>query len=231
MTESVTTAARILIVEDDVAMLHVLERILTAEGYAVSTASDGETALVRALDLQPDLLIIDVGLPVRSGVDVTRELRERQFRAPVLMLTARSTLGDKVTGLDAGADDYLAKPVEIPELVARVKALLRRSSITAAGSVLHVRDLTLDPISRRVRRAGRDIDLTQKEYAVLEYLMRHAGRPVTRQMVAEHVWKHDIDPLTNVVDVYINYLRKKLDDDKADPVIRTLRGTGYVIQP
>jgi DNA-binding response OmpR family regulator len=135
-----------------------------------------------------------------------------------------------VSGLDAGADDYLAKPFEYAELLARVKALLRRSTITAGSSTMRVRDLSVDPVARRVERAGKVIELTQKEYALLEYLVRNAGRIVSRQMISEHVWKHDVDPLTNVVDVYINYLRKKLDEDKHNPLIQTVRGRGYLIK-
>jgi DNA-binding response OmpR family regulator len=135
-----------------------------------------------------------------------------------------------VSGLDAGADDYLPKPFEFPELLARVKALLRRATMTAASTMLRARDLQLDPISRRVERGGQEIELTQKEYALLEYLMRNAGHPVSRQQIAEYVWKQQVDPTTNVVDVYINYLRKKLDDDKTHPLIQTVRGSGYVLK-
>ena len=227
--ESSIHSTTVLVVEDDRDLVSVLQRMLTMEGYTVRTASDAATGMALALDLEPDLVIIDIGLPDRSGMDMTRELRDRGFRAPMLMLTARTSVSDKVSGLDAGADDYLPKPFEYPELLARVKALLRRATLAAGANVLHVRDLTLDPITRRVERGGKEIELTQKEYALLEYLMRHAGRPVSRQMIAEHVWKYDIDPLTNVVDVYINYLRNKLRDDKANPIIRTVRGTGYMV--
>jgi DNA-binding response OmpR family regulator len=230
MIDPTNGAPKVLVVEDDRDLLSVLQRILTNEGYKVRSALDGEAGLSAALDYSPDLLILDVGLPVRNGVDVARELRARGFRAPMLMLTARSSVSDKVSGLDAGADDYLPKPFEYPELLARVKALLRRANITAESTIMRVRDLTLDPISRRVERAGREIELTQKEYALLEYLMRNAGRVVSRQMISEHVWKHQVDPLTNVVDVYINYLRKKLDDDKVRPLIHTVRGSGYVLK-
>ena len=220
----------ILVVEDDPDLLAVLPRILSSAGYAVRTASDGEDGLNKVLDDAPALAILDVGLPKLSGYELARELRSRGYQFPVLMLTARVTVDDKVSGLDAGADDYLAKPFEYAELLARVKALLRRSTITAGSSTMRVRDLSVDPVARRVERAGKVIELTQKEYALLEYLVRNAGRIVSRQMISEHVWKHDVDPLTNVVDVYINYLRKKLDEDKHNPLIQTVRGRGYLIK-
>jgi DNA-binding response OmpR family regulator len=220
----------VLVVEDDPDLLAVLPRILSGAGYLVRTASDGEDGLNKVLDNPPALAILDVGLPKLSGYELAREFRSRGYQFPVLMLTARVTVDDKVSGLDAGADDYLAKPFEYPELLARVKALLRRSTITAGSSTMRVRDLSVDPVARRVERAGKVIELTQKEYALLEYLVRNAGRIVSRQMISEHVWKHDVDPLTNVVDVYINYLRKKLDEDKHNPLIQTVRGRGYLIK-
>jgi DNA-binding response OmpR family regulator len=220
----------VLVVEDDPDLLAVLPRILSTAGYVVRTASDGEDGLNKVLDDAPAIAILDVGLPKLSGYELARELRSRGYQFPVLMLTARVTVDDKVSGLDAGADDYLAKPFEYAELLARVKALLRRSTITAGSSTMRVRDLSVDPVARRVERAGKVIELTQKEYALLEYLVRNAGRIVSRQMISEHVWKHDVDPLTNVVDVYINYLRKKLDEDKHNPLIQTVRGRGYLIK-
>jgi two-component system, OmpR family, copper resistance phosphate regulon response regulator CusR len=220
----------VLVVEDDPDLLAVLPRILSTAGYVVRTASDGEDGLSKVLDDAPAIAILDVGLPKLSGYELARELRSRGYQFPVLMLTARVSVDDKVSGLDAGADDYLAKPFEYAELLARVKALLRRSTITAGSSTMRVRDLMVDPVARRVERAGKVIDLTQKEYALLEYLVRNAGRIVSRQMISEHVWKHDADPLTNVVDVYINYLRKKLDEDKRNPLIQTVRGRGYLIK-
>jgi DNA-binding response OmpR family regulator len=220
----------VLVVEDDPDLLAVLPRILSTAGYLVRTASDGEDGLNKVLDNAPAIAILDVGLPKLSGYELARELRSRGYQFPVLMLTSRVTVDDKVSGLDAGADDYLAKPFEYAELLARVKALLRRSTITAGSSTMRVRDLSVDPVARRVERGGKVIELTQKEYALLEYLVRNAGRIVSRQMISEHVWKHDVDPLTNVVDVYINYLRKKLDEDKHNPLIQTVRGRGYLIK-
>lgn len=230
MEERADGVPTVLVVEDDRDLLAVLQRILTGEGYRVLSAQDGEAGLTEALDHLPDLVILDIGLPIRNGVEVARELRSRGFRAPMLMLTARSSVSDRVSGLDAGADDYLPKPFEFPELLARVKALLRRATITAESAVMRVRDLSLDPISRRVERGGKEIELTQKEYALLEYLMRNAGRVVSRQMISENVWKQQMDPLTNVVDVYINYLRKKLEEDREHPLIHTVRGAGYVLK-
>jgi two-component system copper resistance phosphate regulon response regulator CusR len=230
MTQPAPRAPAILVVEDDVDLQSVLRRILEAEGYRVLRAVDGDQGVATALDFEPQLVILDVGLPGRDGHDVARELRSRGFQAPMLMLTARSTVSDKITGFDAGADDYLAKPFEHAELLARVRALLRRSAIGSQGAVMKVRDLTLDPVARHVERAGRTITLTQKEYLLLEYLVRNAGRTVTREMIGEHVWKHQLDPMTNVVDVYINYLRKKLDDGKARALIKTVRGSGYTVE-
>lgn len=230
MTEHSDGAPSVLVVEDDRDLLSVLQRILGGEGFNVRSAQDGEAGLLEALDHAPDLVILDIGLPRKNGVEVARELRSRGFRAPMLMLTARTSVSDKVSGLDAGADDYLPKPFEFAELLARVKALLRRSSLTAESAVMRVRDLSLDPISRRVERGGREIELTQKEYALLEYLMRNMGRTVSRQMISEHVWRQQVDPLTNVVDVYINYLRKKLEEDREHPLIHTVRGSGYVLR-
>lgn len=222
--------ADVLVVEDTPEVSEVVRRVLTAAGFTVHQAADGEAGLNAALDTRPDLVILDVGLPKRSGFEVAQELRRRAFRAPVLMLTARGTVSDKITGLDAGADDYLAKPFDAEELVARVRALIRRSTLSADSARLTVGDLTLDPMTRTVARGGREISLTQKEYALLEYLMRNAGRPVSRQMIAEHVWKQPFDPTTNIVDVYINYLRRKIDADSGPELLHTVRGVGYVLK-
>jgi DNA-binding response OmpR family regulator len=228
MTDLDTQTRTILLVEDDPDVRSAVERVLSSAGYTVQSASDGASGLQLALSQRPDLVLVDVGLPDRDGVSVARELRERGFRSPILMLTARGTVSDKVSGLEAGADDYLPKPFDLSELIARVKALLRRASI-AADHTLRAGDVTIDPLTRRVERGGRGIELTQKEYALLEFLVRHAGQPVSRSLIAEQVWKYEVDPSTNVVDVYINYLRKKLGDDKTQPLIRTVRGVGYMI--
>jgi DNA-binding response OmpR family regulator len=220
----------VLVVEDDEDLLSVLERILVAEGFDVCLARDGVAGLTAALDLEPGLVIADIGLPERDGVSMIRELRARGFVAPVLMLTARSAVADRVSGLDAGADDYLPKPFEMPELVARVHALRRRASLAAVGAHLQVRDVTLDPLHRRVERAGEPVELTQREFALLEYLMRNVDRVLPRRQIFEHVWHEPQKEGTNVVDVYINYLRRKLGDDREHPLIRTVRGVGYVME-
>ena len=220
----------ILVVEDNRDVLAVIAHTLTDGGYIVARAYDGDTALTTALDMSPALVILDIGLPKRSGLDVAAELRRRGFRAPVLMLTARDSVSDKVIGLDAGADDYLAKPFDTEELLARVKALLRRATLRDDDAKVRVADLILDPISRQVRRGTRDIALTQREYALLEYLMKNADRELTRDQITEHVWRQDAEPSTNVVDVYINYLRKKIDIDGLPPLLHTVRGVGYVLR-
>jgi DNA-binding response OmpR family regulator len=220
----------ILVVEDSHDVSALIERMLTSNGFTVQRAYDGESAIAMALDIAPDLVILDIGLPKRSGLDVAAELRKRAFRAPLLMLTARDSVSDKVTGLDAGADDYLAKPFDTDELLARVKALLRRATLRADDALLRVGDLTLDPLARQVKRGSREIALTQKEYALLEYLMKNAERTVSREQITEHVWNQDSEPSTNIVDVYINYLRRKIDIDGLTPLLHTVRGQGYVLR-
>ena len=230
MDRTAERTASILVVEDGDEVRTLIERALVSRGYRVHTAADGESGLHAALDLAPELVILDVGLPKQSGFDVARELRRRGFLAPVLMLTAYNSVPDKVTGLEAGADDYLGKPFDYHELLARVNALLRRSTLRAADAVIHVADLAVDTISREVTRGDRAIALTQKEYALLEYLARNAGRAVTREQISDHVWKAELDPKTNIVDVYVNYLRRKLDAEGAPALVHTIRGTGYMLK-
>ncbi len=228
--EAVSRTATVLVVEDASEVLRVLERTLADNGYQVLSATDGESGLEVAIDKGPDLVILDIGLPKLDGYGVARELRARGFTNPVLMLTARDAISDRVEGLDAGADDYLAKPFNYDELLARVRALLRRSALRADQAMLKVGDLVIDPFSRDVRRGDREITLTQKEYALLECLARHAGRAVSREQISQQVWKQDLDPTTNIVDVYINYLRKKIDQDGEPPLVHTVRGVGYVLR-
>lgn len=230
MTERSESSATVLVVEDSPEVRDVLVKILGGAGYVVITADDGERGLAMALDHKPDLVVLDVGLPRRSGFQVAEELRRRAFRSPVLMLTARDTVVDRVTGLDAGADDYLSKPFDFDELLARVKALLRRSAMRAEDAVLRVGDLVLDPLSRSATRGDRAISLTQKEYTLLEYLMRNAERPISRQAITEQVWKQPFDPATNIVDVYVNYLRRKLHTAEESEILHTVRGVGYVLK-
>ena len=228
--ERIESGATILVVEDNPDVRDVLVRILSSAGHTVTTAEDGDRGLGLALEQTPDLVVLDVGLPRRSGFQIAEELRRRAFRSPVLMLTARDTVVDRVTGLDAGADDYLAKPFDYDELLARVNALLRRSAMHARDSVLRVGDLELDPISRSAYRGERAISLTQKEFTLLEYLMRNADRPISRQAITEQVWKQPFDPATNIVDVYVNYLRRKLHTAEETEILHTVRGTGYMLK-
>ena len=219
---------RILIVEDEQKVASFLRRALEEEGQAVDVEHDGEAGLARALTYDYDLVVLDWLLPLRSGLEVCIAIREARTGTPILMLTARDAVEDRIAGLDAGADDYLVKPFALGELLARVRALLRRGKTGAPKLV--VGDLTLDPAKRRVVRAGSEITLTAKEYALLDYLMRHAGQTVSRTMIAEHVWDFDFDGGTNVVDVYINYLRNKIDRGHARKLIHTARGVGYCLE-
>ena len=220
---------RLLLVEDEVKVASFIRRALEEETYAVDLASDGAEGLCRASSESYDLIILDLMLPGMSGVEVLRQLRQQRIRTSVLVLTARSEVDQKVRGLDAGADDYLTKPFAIEELLARVRALLRRGSGDPVG-VLQADDLVLNPVTRQVTRGGRRIELTTKEYALLEYLMRNAGRVLTRPMIAEHVWNLDFDTFSNVIDVYVNYLRNKIDRGHERKLIHTVRGSGYSLR-
>jgi DNA-binding response OmpR family regulator len=218
---------RILVVEDERKVASFLRQGLEEEGHAVEVAADGAAALdVLEANHGYDLVVLDVMLPKRDGFDVLKTLRQQKVRTPVLMLTARDGVADKVAGLDGGADDYLTKPFAFEEFLARVRALLRRGG-TQPAPVLKLLDLTLDPATREVTRAGRRITLTAREYALLEYLLRNAGRVLTRPMIAQHVWGLDFDPESNIVDVYVGYLRRKIDGDGDRRLLHTLRGTGY----
>jgi two-component system copper resistance phosphate regulon response regulator CusR len=217
---------RILVIEDEAKVASFIRRALEEESYAVDVCDDGTHGLDLARAGCYDLIILDLMLPGMPGLGVLHALRKEQIVAPVLILTARSELDQKVKGLDAGADDYLTKPFAIEELVARVRALLRRGS-GEAGGTLQVDDLVLNPATREVTRGGGRVDLTAKEYALLEYLLRRAGDVVSRADIAEHVWDEYYDPLSNVVDVYIQRLRRKLDSPGRESLIRTRRGEGY----
>ena len=221
---------RILIVEDDAALSSFVRKGLEAEHYAVDATTDGERGRAMALEVDYDLLVLDLNLPGVDGISLLKSLRQRKPSVPVMILTGRSRVEDRVLCLDTGADDYLIKPFSFLELSARARALLRRSHLPSE-SVLTVRDLRLDRVERRVERSGRRIELTAKEFALLEYLMRNAGRRLTRAMIIEHVWNFTFDSTTNVVDVYINYLRRKVDDGFTPALIHTVRGVGYQLTP
>mgnify|MGYP000858043539 CR=1 FL=1 len=220
---------RLLVVEDEKKLAGFIKKGLEEEGYAVDVAHDGETGLECGLDRSHDLILLDVQLPRKDGISVLRELRRRNVATPVLLLTVRASIEDKVQGLDSGADDYITKPFAFEELVARVRALLRRSG-EVKHPILQVSDLTLDPARRVVHRGEEKIDLTTKEFALLDYFMRNPGRVLTRTMIAEHVWDYDFDAMTNIVDVYVNYLRKKIDSGGRQKLIHTVRGAGYVMK-
>lgn len=220
---------RILVVEDEAKVASFIRKALEEESYAVDVCGDGATGLDLGQSGAYDLIVLDIMLPGLTGLEVLKDLRKTRIKAPILLLTALSKVDQKVKGLDAGADDYLTKPFAIDELLARVRALLRRGAGEAAG-ILQVDDLVLNPSTREVTRGGQRIELTAKEYALLEYLMRNAGRVLTRPMISEHVWNQDFDTFTNVIDVYMNYLRNKIDRGQKRALIQTVRGSGYALR-
>ena len=217
---------RILVVDDDRRLCAVIRRGLLEESYAVDLAYDGEDGEYLAEVNPYDLIILDIMLPVKDGIEVCRELRAKKISTPILMLTAKDAVEDRVKGLDTGADDYLVKPFAFSELLARVRALLRREG-TSKSPELRVGDLVLNTLTRQVNRGQRPIELTTKEYVILEYLMRHPEMVVTRTMIEEHAWDYEFDSLSNLVDVYIRRLRRKLDTEGEDSLIQTVRGAGY----
>lgn len=220
----------ILVVEDDQRLARLLQRVLAEERHAVDIAYAGGRGLDLALSGGYDLIILDLMLPDRDGVDVCRALRAEGIEVPVLMLTARGSVEDRVGGLNAGADDYLVKPFAMAELLARVNALLRRRDRAFdVGTQLSVDGLTMDLLRREVRRDGRVIELTPKEFALLEYLMRNPGMALSRTQIIDHVWRYDLDAVSNVVDIYIHYLRDKIDRGARKPLLKTVRGVGYKI--
>lgn len=221
----------ILIVEDEQRLATLLRRVLSEERHTVDLAYDGPSGLNLAASDTYDLVILDLMLPGMDGLQICKALRGASIQVPVLMLTARGAVEDRVAGLNVGADDYLVKPFAMEELLARVAALLRRRGQGFdAATQLQVRDLTLDLLRHEARRDGRVIELTAKEFALLEFLMRHPGQVLTRTQIIDHVWRYDLDALSNVVDIYIHYLRDKIDRGAAHPIIKTVRGVGYRIE-
>lgn len=220
---------RILIVEDEPSLLKSISRRLREEGYSVDTAEDGEDGQELIEVVEYDCIILDIMLPVINGLAVLKHIRNKGIKIPVLLLTARDAIEDKVKGLDLGADDYLTKPFSFDELLARIRALLRRQN-ESKETTLKAADLILDTVSHTVSRGGNDIELTAKEYAILEYMLRNKGRLLTRSQIADHVWNYDFEGNSNIVDVYIRYLRKKIDDDFDSKLLHTVRGSGYMLK-
>ena len=220
---------RILVIEDETKVGSFIKRALEEETYAVDLCEDGAKGLELACATSYDLVMVDLMVPTMPGLEIVKGIRQAKIQTPILILTAQSQVDQRVTGLDAGADDYLTKPFAIDELLARVRALLRRGSTESPG-VLQIDDLLLNLATREVTRGGQRINLTVKEYALLEYLMRHTSRVLTRSMISEHVWNQDFDTFTNVIDVYVNYLRNKIDRGHVKKLIHTVRGSGYMLK-
>ena len=220
---------RILLVEDEPRMANVIAKGLRENSYAVDVVGDSDAALYQSSINDYDLIVLDVLLPGRDGFEICREWRRRDNATPILMLTARATIDDRITGFDAGADDYLTKPFSFRELLARIRALLRRDP-KLRPDVLQIEDLVIDSASHRVTRASREVQLTAKEYALLEYLARHVGELVSRAEIAAHVWDDSFDPFSNAIEVYMNRLRKKIDDSHSTKLLHTRRGEGYILE-
>ncbi len=221
---------RILVVEDDADMANFIVRGLTEQSYAVDFARDGEGALERASSTEYDTIVLDVMIPAPDGFEVCRRLRGEGSSVPILILSARDTTSDRVSGLDSGADDYLVKPFEFPELLARIRALVRRGG-TRQLPVIEVANLQIDTRSHRVTRGGEEIFLTSKDYALLEYLVINAGRVIGREEIAEHVWNEEFEPFSNIIEVYIGRLRRRIDQRWQPKLIHTIRGAGYIVEP
>lgn len=220
---------RVLVVEDEKKVATFIKKGLEEEGYEVVVAYDGADGLKKLIASKFDLLITDVMLPKKDGLTLVKDIRDADQHIPVLMLTAKNTTEDIIAGLNAGSDDYMVKPFAFEEMTARVRSLLRRSGYDR-GAELTFADLVLDPVSHKVWRAGQEIDLTSKEYGLLAYLMRNAGTTLSRKMIADHVWDYTFDSFTNIIDVYVNYLRKKIDRNHPVRLIHTVRGQGYVLK-
>ncbi|EAT16923.1 response regulator [Desulfuromonas acetoxidans] len=220
---------KILVVEDEKKVASFIKRGLEEENFTVDIAANGEEGLYMAESNHYDLILMDIMLPKKDGLTVIKELRSKEVTTPVLCLTAKDSVEDIVAGLDSGSDDYLTKPFAFAELLARVKALVRRGA-KDRGAEIYFADLRLDPVTHKVWRADKEIDLTAKEYGLLEYFMRNPNQVLTRTMIAEHVWDYTFDSFTNIIDVYVNYLRKKIDKDYSKKLIHTIRGVGYVLK-
>jgi DNA-binding response OmpR family regulator len=220
----------VLVVEDDARVARLVGQAISEAGWRVELAYDGADGLARAATGAYDVIVLDLMLPEIDGIEVCRALRAQRVRTPVLMLTARDAVPDRVRGLNAGADDYMTKPFALEELVARLRALGRRGTPVAEDLVLRVGDLTLDLSAREARRGGQQVELTTKEFDLLEYLMRHSGQVLTKSLISDHVWGYDSEATSNVVGIYIHYLRNKIDRGYARPLIRTVRGIGYTIK-
>ena len=219
---------RILVIEDERRLSNIIKKGFTEDGFAVDTAFDGEEGQYLAESEEYDLIVLDLMLPKIDGIELCKALRKKGIKTPILMLTARSTIEDKVKGLDSGADDYITKPFSFIEFRSRVHALIRRSH-QEGSPVLQIDGLTLDPLKHKVVRDGKDISLTPKEFSILELLMRHKGEVVTRTMIIEHVWDYDFNGMSNIVDVFVVTLRKKIDGDFKNKLIKTVHGVGYII--
>lgn len=219
----------LLVVEDERRLTQVIRRVLEEEGHTVDVAYDGDEGLAMALDGSHDVIVMDVMMPVKDGIEVCASLRREKVDTPVLLLTALDSVDDRVRGLDAGADDYLPKPFAFQELLARIRALGRRKVQGREASELRIDDLVLDVRRRRAQRAGKNIDLSPKEFSLLEFLMRNEGRVVTRTQILDHLWGYDYDSESNLVDVYVAYLRRKIDKGHGHQLIRTVRGIGYAL--
>ena len=221
---------KLVVAEDDPAVRNAVQRVLELEGYEVSVTKDGVAALDAILTTSPDAVVLDVMMPFSDGLSVCRELRRRANRTPILLLTARHEIGDRVAGLDAGADDYLVKPFSVDELLARVRALLRRNAPATTSTVLHLADLSLDPTRREVRRGSRMVDLTKTEFDLLQVLLEQSGIVLSREYLYEHIWGFDFETNSKSLDVYIGYLRRKIEQDDESKLLHTVRGVGYVVR-